>query len=92
MLGGVGVGESEERLYRTLIRLGAATVAELAAATDADEGPLRSTLATLEEKGLASRAPDPFSGSCPPRRTWPSRRSPPAARRRSRAPGSPPSS
>ena len=65
MLGGVGVGESEERIYRTLIRLGGATVAELAAATDADDLPLRSTLCTLEEKGLASRAPGPLERFVP---------------------------
>jgi len=59
MLGGVGVGEGEERIYRTLLRLGVASVAELAAATAADDLPLRATLSTLEEKGLASRAPGP---------------------------------
>ena len=65
MLGGVGVGESEERIYRTLIRLGGATVAELAAATDAGDRPLRTTLGTLEEKGLASRAPGPLERFVP---------------------------
>ena len=65
MLGGVGVDESEEHLYRTLIRLGTATVADLAAAADADEAPLRVTLAALEEKGLASRAPGPVERFVP---------------------------
>ena len=65
MLGGVGVGESEERVYRTLIRLGGATVAELAAATYAAEEPLRLTLCALEEKGLASRAPGPLERFVP---------------------------
>jgi sugar-specific transcriptional regulator TrmB/DNA-binding CsgD family transcriptional regulator len=52
VLGGIGVTDAEERLYRTLIRLGGATVEELTI-TD------RTTLAGLEEKGLASRAAGP---------------------------------
>lgn len=49
MLGGIGVTDAEERLYRALIRLGSATVDELAV-TD------RTMLVALEQKGLASRA------------------------------------
>ncbi len=60
MLGGVGVGEGEERIYRALIRLGDATVASLATATGIDEPRLRSVLNTLEDKGLASRDRERF--------------------------------
>ncbi|HTE64447.1 MAG TPA: helix-turn-helix domain-containing protein [Solirubrobacteraceae bacterium] len=57
MLGGVGVAETEERVYRSLVRLGAATAEELVGVAGVSDGSLHTALAGLEEKGLASRVP-----------------------------------
>jgi sugar-specific transcriptional regulator TrmB/DNA-binding CsgD family transcriptional regulator len=57
MLQGVGIGENEERVYRSLLAAGTATVPEIAGAAEIEEVHVENALAVLERKGVVSRVP-----------------------------------
>jgi sugar-specific transcriptional regulator TrmB/DNA-binding CsgD family transcriptional regulator len=55
LLGGLGIGPSQERTYRALLRHGSADLAELSQLTDVSPGALRRIVSFLEDEGMVTR-------------------------------------
>ena len=64
-LGGLDIDDVAEKVYRTLLRMPGATVAELSDIVDIGTSQVRRALVSLERSGLVTRTPPPTARFLP---------------------------